>query len=56
MFDVVTLSAERRAVKAIYKETFYLIKLATPGDAVITGSRRPAFSGLAAVASQSSGP
>jgi hypothetical protein len=45
MFDIVTLAARRRVVKAIYKETFYLIKLVTPGDPGITGSLPSAFSG-----------
>src|ERR1700760_1114585 len=45
MFDVVTLAVRRRAVKAIYKETFYLIRPTTPGDPGITGSLPAAFSG-----------
>jgi hypothetical protein len=45
MFNIVTLSAPRQVVKAIYKETFYLIKLVTRGDPGITGSPPSAFSG-----------
>jgi hypothetical protein len=45
MFNIVTLSAPRQVVKAIYKETFYLIKLVTPGDTGMTGSLSSSFSG-----------